>query len=104
VLIYDKKKNPAICFKVDGYMNAQRSINYIKVSNHVDKADGVIFYVKHNPADFALFQQWLDSQMYGGDYAREALRFKDLMAEIGKFNQLLASRKLRWKTGKYVAH
>jgi hypothetical protein len=104
VYIYDKKKKPVIAFKVDGYMNAQRAINYIKISNDVEKEDGVIFYVKHNPQDFQLFQQWLDKQMYGGDYAREALYFKDLMAEIGKFNQLLASRKLRWKSGRYITY
>lgn len=104
VLIYDKKNRPVIAFKVDGYGNDQRSINYVKVSEHIDKVNGVIFYVKHNPADHQLFSDWLNQQMYGGDYAREALHFKDLMTEIGKFNQLLASRKLRKTTGKYVTY
>jgi hypothetical protein len=104
VLIYDKKNRPVISFKIDGYGNSQRTINWIKVSEHVDEIDGVIFYVKHNHQDFALFSNWLQQQMYGGDYAREALHFKDLMEEIGKFNQLLASRKLRKGTGQYVAY
>lgn len=104
VLIYDKKNRPVIAFKVDGYGNDQRSINYIKVSEHIDKVNGVIFYVKHNPADLQLFTDWLNQQMYGGDYAREALHFKDLMTEVAKFNQLLASRKLRKTTGKYVTY
>lgn len=105
VLIYDKNDRPVIAFKVDGYMNAQRTINYVKVSNHVEKVNGVIFHVKHNPADHQLFSDWLNQQMYGGDYAREALYFKDLMTEIGKFNQLLASRKVGYKAGnKYVTN
>lgn len=101
VLIYDEKKNPVICFKIDGYNNAQRTINWIKISEHVDKVDGVIFYVKHHPADINLFDNWLNTQMYGGVYAKPALKFKDLMTEIGQFNQLLASHKIRKGTGQY---
>lgn len=104
VLIYDKKQNPVVSFKVDGYGNEQRTINWIKVSKNVDKINGVIFYVKHNQNDFTLFNNWLNEQLYGGEYVREALKFQDLMEEIGKFNQLLASRKVRKGTGKYVAY
>lgn len=104
VLLYDRKDKPVIAFKVDGYGNEQRTINYIRVSDDVKTKDGVIYYVKHSQQDYKLFMQWLDTQLYGGELAKEALAFKDCMEEIAKFNQLLASRKLRKSGGRYIAN
>ena len=103
VYIHDKDGKKVIAFKVDGYGNEERTINYVRISEDLDKVNGVIYYIKHHaPTDYPLLEQWLNSQMYGGKYSREALEYKDCMVEIAKFNQLLASRKLRKSLGSYV--
>ena len=102
VCIHDKHGRAVIAFKVDGYSNDQRTINYIRVSEDIDKKDGVIYYVKYNANDAELFNQWLNDQLYGkGVYTKEAQCFRECMEKVAVFNNLLATKTLRYRGGTF---
>lgn len=103
VCIFDKQGRAVIAFKVDGYSNDQRSINYIRVSEDIDKKDGVIYYVKYNANDAELFNEWLNDQLYGkGQYMKEAQTFREQMEKVAVFNNLLSTKTLRFRGGRFV--
>jgi len=93
---------PVIAFTITGDVHRQREINRIRVSDDLSKYDGTVYYVRHNTQDLQNFTQWLDSQLYGGTYHDEALHFKDLMQEMAMFNQMIASRTIRYRGGQYL--
>lgn len=100
---YNKKGNRVTMqIKIDGIGNQQRDVNWIKISKDMSKYDHHIFYVKHNREDLRLFDEFLQKQLYGGEFQEECMKFQDTMLEIARFNELLASRKVRKRNGRYV--
>lgn len=93
---------PVLAFTIVGDVHRQREINRIRISDDLRKYDGTVYYVRHNRQDLQNFTQWLDSQLYGGTYHDEALFFKDLMKDMDTFNQMLATRTIRYRGGQYL--
>lgn len=105
VTIWDKHDKPVIAFTIGGYGNTPREIRIVKIADdlHDPSKQAVVFYTQYNNDDAVRFQAWLENEVYGGKYQREAVYFKELMYEMNRFNQLLQSKCVRTHGKNYVS-
>lgn len=102
IVFFNKKGNKKLIeVAVTGYANRQREVNWIRVFGENAPKEGFIFYMKHNIQDREAFKKLMDKHLYGGELQEAMLKLQDTMVEIARFNELLASGKVRKRGGRY---